>query len=218
MSDARLRELERRAQTDPAAEARLINERLRVGTLPRAFVRLAAHLGHPPAQEVIGDAPYQLPCRCAGTSSYCYSCKGAGLVSVDSGLVAAVRATCPQEIPLSIVCKWACGCVNRMADVTPSYAGLVNRIVPHVSRWAEEGAVTAELGQLQNDARGQSLGVTDFYVAACRELVTGTASFYEEGRAASSFAHAVSFAYHATGHSRAERNWQIKHLIDCLLA
>ena len=56
MSDQRLRELERRvAEGDGAAEAPLLAERVRAGTLAPNLLRLAAYLGHPPAREALGD-------------------------------------------------------------------------------------------------------------------------------------------------------------------
>lgn len=56
MSDQRLRELERRvAEGDGAAEAPLLAERVRAGTLAPDRLRLAAYLGHPPAREALGD-------------------------------------------------------------------------------------------------------------------------------------------------------------------
>lgn len=49
--DERLRTLERRAQTgDPEAEAALLRYRQQIRDLPRKRLRLAAYLGHPPAQ------------------------------------------------------------------------------------------------------------------------------------------------------------------------
>ena len=72
MSDQRLRELERRvAEGDGAAEAPLLAERVRAGTLAPDRLRLAAHLGHPPAREALGDdAPVLMTdkdaIKCAG--------------------------------------------------------------------------------------------------------------------------------------------------------
>lgn len=58
MADARLRSLERDATNDPAAETRLLRERLRAGTLTEQDLRLAAYLGHAPAAEAIGERPF----------------------------------------------------------------------------------------------------------------------------------------------------------------
>ena len=53
MTDARLRELERTAPGDPAAGARLLQERLRLGALTRDRLELAAYAGDETARLVL---------------------------------------------------------------------------------------------------------------------------------------------------------------------
>jgi hypothetical protein len=63
--DERLRSLERQAEHDPEAAARLLLERVRRGDLDEARLILAAHLEHEPARRAIGDAavpPAPAPC------------------------------------------------------------------------------------------------------------------------------------------------------------
>lgn len=61
MTDRRLRELERRlAEGDAAAEAPLLAERLRAGTLAPERLRLAAYLAHAPARDALADAAPRL--------------------------------------------------------------------------------------------------------------------------------------------------------------
>ncbi len=65
MSDERLRELERRwrASGSDDDEAALLAERVRVGELMEANVRLAAALGYPAALRVVGESLQQAVCR-----------------------------------------------------------------------------------------------------------------------------------------------------------
>lgn len=55
--DERLRALERQAEHDPDAAARLLQERVRRGLLDEARLGLAAHLGHACARRALGLAP-----------------------------------------------------------------------------------------------------------------------------------------------------------------
>ena len=56
MSDARTRELERRALLgDHEAQVRLLRARVRAGDLPIERLRLAAYLGHAPSREALGE-------------------------------------------------------------------------------------------------------------------------------------------------------------------
>lgn len=67
MSDARLRDLEREAERDPAARVRWLTERLRAGTLIREHAELAAYAGDDAALLAIGweiwPQPDQSPAR-----------------------------------------------------------------------------------------------------------------------------------------------------------
>lgn len=60
MTDARLRAAERTAATDasPEAQAALLRERLRAGTLDPARLELAAYCGHEGAREALGLDPW----------------------------------------------------------------------------------------------------------------------------------------------------------------
>jgi len=215
--DTRLRELERRAQEDPQAYTQLLAYRLRAGQLSRENIRLAAHLGHAPSIQLSEDAAYQIKCSCQPGAAYCYSCGGSGAVTVEEGLISTISMVCPREIPLELIGSWACDCVFRALDEQSSYMSLAARIIPPVREWLRiRPTVKAPLMGLQQDARS-NVGVSDFYVSAARELIQAT-NMPAERESANRFGHAVSFAYHATGHRRAVRNWQIGHLIKCLLA
>lgn len=64
--DERLRSLERQAEHDPEAAARLLLERVRRGDLDDARLSLAAHLEHEPARRAVGAAvPAPPPAPCA---------------------------------------------------------------------------------------------------------------------------------------------------------
>jgi len=223
VSDRRLRNLEQAAMLgDVEAKQALIAERIRTVDLPTSQVKFAAHLGDEFSQSLIDHTSYIVKCGSCNIQyhNYCYVCKGAGEVAVNKGLVAAVRMVCPSDISLSLVGNWACDCVSRVLSSQSQASGypqLIPRIVEEVRKWTSDmGNTSSTLQALQSDHSGMR-GLADFYVVALNELVQATAR-HSPKNSACRFAQAVSFAYHATGHQRAERDWQIQHLIDLLLS
>lgn len=94
MSDERLRKLERAAADDPAAQVRLLRERLRAGALSEQDLRLAGYLGHAPAAEALGERPFppgvrDLQARLIGLYDY-------GLEAALRAQVALARTFLPQ--------------------------------------------------------------------------------------------------------------------------
>ncbi len=222
MSDRRLRSLEQAAMSgDPEAQHALIVEKSRLGILPSEHIKFAAHLGDELAQSLVLPTPYIVQCgSCNGKGqSYCYACKGTGRTQVDEGLVASIRMVCPSDIPLRLIGEWSCDCVARVLSACEERSGypqLVPRIVEEVRKWLSDmNSTSAILQGLQADNR-TSRGLTDFFVVALGELVGATAR-RSDAASAGRFAQAVSFAYHATGHQRSERDWQIQHLVRLLL-
>jgi nucleotide-binding universal stress UspA family protein len=61
VNDRRSRELERHLGDDPQAEAELLARGLRAGELDLELLRLAAYLGHAPAQAALGDRAPRAP-------------------------------------------------------------------------------------------------------------------------------------------------------------
>lgn len=212
VSDLRMRQLERASFTDPCARSELIALRFKCGMIPLAFVKVAAHLGDELAISLVGSECYTISCGC-NHSSYCYRCHGSGIIVVGSGLIAVIDQVCPSQIPLKIIGKWACDCVDRI--LRPSDLTLSSRIVNPVRKWLESNTTSIELIGLQQDAR-LGVGLTDFTVSALRELVIATTQ-HNESISANRFGHAVSFAYHAKGHKKEERTWQVNKLISDLL-
>jgi hypothetical protein len=85
MTDSRLRELERRALTDPEAETALLRERMRIGDLSRERTRLAGFLGADRLASIdLGPTKLPVPEKSedVGTFDYwtkCLSTLGVGL-------------------------------------------------------------------------------------------------------------------------------------------
>lgn len=213
MVDSRLRRAERAAGNDAASAAQLISARLRAGLLPETYVQLAAHLGHGPAKLVVGDGGYWIDCGCEGANPSCYSCNGHGKRKIGHGLRTAIVQSSPRIIPSELIGRWAIECVRHALNQNASYQYLDDRVIEHVERWLGTGNVTVELSQLQADATGQRR--SDYFVNACSKLVLATR--FDGYASVSNFCDAVSNAYHATGHTRAERKWQISALVRHLL-
>ena len=222
--DERLRILQRRAINDPFAAARLIANRLRTGDIPRKNLRFAAHLGSSIAKEIVEDGLYKIQCYCLRSRSptYCYRCGGSGEKIVGHGLFESISAVCPNEIPLELIGCWACDCVSRVVEADKQYRHLNNRIVTPVRKWLNTKVIDAELLSLQRSLGRQRRNfnydsnsrTAPYQELACEALVRAT----QNGGVSTQFGAAVSHAYHAKNHSRSERDWQINHLISCLLS
>ena len=77
MADVRLRDLERAASTgDPSARAELLNARLRVGTLDRQRVELAAFCGDEAARLVVPLSGIKHPAK--DYDDRCHACDDLG--------------------------------------------------------------------------------------------------------------------------------------------
>lgn len=148
MADAALRDLERRAATtnEPSDEARVLLERVRLGTLDQERLALAAYVGHPAA--LLACPGPEAP-RCAGgacpgpdaplyrSAARCFTCRatierGGGLMVFADGLQrwgqeAQALAACAAARSAS--CLW-----------DPSFRDLVERCCSAGEAWVRSAA------------------------------------------------------------------------------
>lgn len=120
--DDRIRRLERAWLTTGSIddEAALLAERVRMGVVDPARVRLAGHLGHPAAAMVAGSGEILVPCDCRTKSTYnanvvdkpgCNRCAGHGMKDLPTDLWETLRRS---DVPESILVRWAMDCLEHV--------------------------------------------------------------------------------------------------------
>jgi hypothetical protein len=196
VSDARRREIERAASSDPAAAGRLLLERLRAGEVPRERVHLLALVGDPAACLALGLALPTDPEKVARAAA------GLGWRPVAIGLTEAARRALGDErssplqraVGLALQrleqAQAAQGEAARAALVTACRAvEAMNSVLQskHASQWGPTeplARAVEELTALFRDARGESgrqPRAGDAEAVRLRHLVTAVAKLGDAG-------------------------------------
>lgn len=204
MADNRLRSLERRDRISNEVSAAQIAHRVRVGSLPVINVQVAAHFGHQGALDVVGCDQLLIDCSC-NKINYCFKCTGTNLIVVPTGLTAAICLLCPSHLPVKLIAEWACDCVE--AAIGPNNEILRSVFVDPVRNWCQ--------GRQIEPTYHPEVYSGDYLRSACLSLRSSV--MYEQPAAVNRLTNAVSYSYHAQGHTMAAREWQISRLCYLML-
>lgn len=144
--DERLRTLERQAEHDPEAAARLLLERVRRGLLDEARLELAAHLGHQVARRALARSSTPPPPR--DLEGWLAALAPWGGVVVVRAMVAAARTVVPRfealadddarpRAALTAAEAWCAGPGPEPARVARAAARLTQRAAQDIGRRAD---------------------------------------------------------------------------------